>query len=433
MTLPENVEAVLEDPEVEHLFVEIPDIDGVSRSKQIDADYAREKWEDGFSMNMLILAVSAMTDVPEGTGYGEAIDFADGTIVPDPETFQRLPWRDDAARVICDFDFRGDPAEAYTRRVLHRVLAEARDTLDASFGVGNELEFHLLDRTEDGYKPVTDHPHEYVTRHTERVRSFYDKVKRWSDAMDISVQSIQHEYGAGQFEVLFDYGSPLETSDRAFTFREVVKEAAATGGRKATFMAKPLTDSSANGYHLHVSAFDGSNNVFAGEEGLSETGKAFVGGLLEHADALVALGCPTLNGFKRFTPGSFSPYTRSWGYNNRTAAIRVPEALPTRIENRIPGAAANPYLVLAGTLAAGLHGVRAELDPGEPVSGDAQRQRPSLVQSPEMALRALETDDELVEILGEQFVHVFTTVKRHELSQFNDYVTDWERRYLKVI
>ena len=433
MTAADDMEAALEAPDLEHLFVEFPDVDGVSRSKQVDADYARETWETGFSMNMLILAVSSMTDVPEGTGYGAAIDFADGVVVPDPETFARVPWRENAARVICDFEFRGEPVGAYTRGVLQRVLADARAELDASFGVGMELEFHLLEEVDGEYRPVTDHPHEYVTRHTERVGSFYDKVKRWSDALGIPVRSIQHEYGAGQFEVLFDHAGPLEAADRAFTFREVVKEAAAAEGRKATFMAKPLTDTSANGYHLHLSAFDGSENLLGDDEGLSETGEAFVGGLLEHADALVALGCPTLNGYKRFTPGSFSPFTRSWGYNNRTAAIRVPEAAPTRIENRIAGAAANPYLVLAGTLAAGLHGVRAGLDPGDPVGGDAQGQRPPLARAPEVALRAFESDDALVEALGEEFVHAYTTVKRHELDLFNDHVSDWERRYLEVL
>ncbi len=429
----EETEAILKDRDISHLFVEFPDIDGVSRTKQIDAEYALEKRENGFSVNMLILAVSSMTDVPEGTGYGEAIDFADGVVVPDWGTLQRLPWRDDAARVICDFEFRGKPVEIYTRRVLQRVLEDTRDELGASFGLGNELEFHLLEATEDGYEPVTDHSHEYVTRHTERVQTFYNNVKHWSDAMGVPVRSIVHEYGAGQFEVLFDHAPPLAAADRAFTFREVVKEAAATEGRKATFMAKPLTDSAANGYHLHLSAFDGSENLFANGDTLSPLGEAFVGGLLEHADALVALGCPTLNGYKRFTPGSFSPYTRSWGYNNRTAAVRIPESSPTRIENRIAGASANPYLVAAGTLAAGLHGVRAGLDPGEPVSGDAQGKRPELPRSPEIALRALENDDELVDILGEEFVDVFTTVKRHERSLFDNHVTDWERRYLEVI
>ena len=433
MTAADEMEAALEDSDLEHLFVEFPDIDGVSRSKQVDADDARDRWKDGFSMNLLILASSSMTDIPEGTGYGEEIDYADGVVVPDPGTFEVLPWNENAARVICDFEFRDRTPGAYTRGVLQRVLDDAREELGATFGVGNELEFHLLDETDDGYEPVTDHPHEYVTRHTERIQPFYDRLKRWSASLNVPVKSIQHEYGAGQFEVLFDHAPPLVAADRTFTFREVVKEAAAVEGRKATFMARPFTEASASGYHLHLSAFDGETNLFADGDELSATGRAFVGGLLEHADALVALGCPTINSYKRFKPGSFSPFTRSWGYNNRTAAIRVPEASPTRIENRLPAASANPYLALAGTLVAGVHGVREGLDPGDPVSADAQGQRPPLPRSPEVALRALETDEVFVEALGEEFVRAFTTVKRHELSLFDDQVTEWEKRYLEVL
>jgi glutamine synthetase len=433
MTGVEEMESALQEGDLEHVFVEFPDIDGISRSKQVDADYFREHWREGFSMNMLLLAVSSMTDVPEGSGYGEELNFADGTVVPVPETFRRLPWREDAARVICDFEFRSEPAGAYTRGMLERVLAETRGELDATFGVGNELEFHLLDVTEDGYEPVTDGPHECVTRATERVGGFYDRLKRWCDALDVPVKSLQHEYGAGQFEVLFDHAPPVAAADRTFTFREVVKEAAAAEGRRATFVAKPFTGASANGYHLHLSAFEGGENRLGDEDGLSETGLSFVGGLLEHAEALVGLCCPTLNSFKRFTPGSFSPFTRSWGYNNRTAAVRVPEAAPARIENRIPSADANPYLVVAGTLAAGLHGVREGLDPGEPVEGDAQGKRPPLPRSPEVALRALEADDALVSALGEEFVRAFAAVKRRELDLFGDHVTDWEKRYLEVM
>lgn len=166
---------------------------------------------------------------------------------------------------------------------------------------------------------------------------------------------------------------------------------------------------------------------------LSATGEAFVGGVLEHAEALTALCCPTLNGFKRFTPNSFSPYEKSWGYNNRTAAIRVPAAMPIRIENRIPGADANPYLVLAGTLAAGLHGVREGLDPGNPADATDGVDRPSLPLSPGIALQALENDEVFVDALGEEFVRAFTAVKRRELKEFNDKVTEWEKRYLETL
>lgn len=425
------METALEE-DVEHVLVEFPDLDGVARSKQVGADYFRRTWRDGFSMNMLLLAVSAMTDVPEGSGYGAELDFADGTVHPIPETFARLPWRPEAARVLCEFEFRGDPAGAYTRGVLERVLEEVDDDLE--LGIGSELEFRLYDRTEDGLQPATTHPHECVSRVAERLAGVTSTVDRWACALDVPTNLLHHEYGSGQVEVLFEHGDPLTTADRTFTFREVVKEAAVEHDMRATFMAKPATDAAGNGHHLHVSAVRDGENVFAGDDGrLSETGRSFVAGVLEHADALTALCCPTINSFKRFQPGTFSPFTRSWGYNNRTALLRVPESTPVRVENRLAGADANPYLVVGATLAAGFHGVREGLDPGDPVGGDAAGQRPSLGRSPEVALRALESDEVLTDALGEEFVRAYTAVKREELDRFYEHVTDWEQRYLEVV
>ncbi|ADD07640.1 glutamine synthetase (plasmid) [Natrialba magadii ATCC 43099] len=432
--IPDTITQTIEAEGIGEVIVEFPDIDGVARSKRVDADYFIEKFETGFSMNMLLLGVSSMTDVPEGSGLGESLNFADGTIHPVPETFRVVPWRDDTACVRCTYSFRGDTAGAYTRDLLARVVDNGPD-LD--IGVGAELEFHLLreneDKSKDEIEPLTDGNHECITRATEAATAVYDHLRSWSDAMDIPLQVLMHEFGAGQFEVLFEHAGPMRTADRAFTFRELVKRAADAEDLTGTFMAVPFTDASANGFHLHVSAFDGEDNAFADGDTLSATGRAFVGGLLEHADALVALGCPTINSFKRFTPGSFSPYTRSWGYNNRTAAVRIPESKPLRVENRIPGADANPYLVVAATLAAGFHGVRENIDPGEPVDGDAAGQRPPLEDSPEVALRALENDDVLTEALGEEFIQAYTAVKRREREKFNDHVTDWERRYLGVL
>lgn len=420
------------DEGISDVYVEFPDLDGVSRSKLVDAEYFREHWEEGISMNMLLLAVSSMTDVPEGSGYGSEINYADGVVQPVPDTFARVPWQENTARVICEFSFRGEPAGAYTRGVLGRVLAGVADR-DVRFRVGHELEFHLLADAETGYEPLTQHQHECVTHATGQAAGFYDRVKRWADALGVRVRSIQHEYGAGQFEVLFDPAPPLESADQAFTFRQVVKQAAAAEGYHATFMAKPFTEVSANGYHLHVSGWwDGSNALGSGDE-LSETGRLFVGGLLQHADGLAGLLCPTINAFKRYRPGGFSPYSESWGYNNRTAAVRVPESRPVRVENRIGSADANPYLVVAGTLAAGLHGIDAGLDPGAPVDGDAHDQRPALVQAQEVALDALKADEVLVDALGAEFVRVFTAVKRRELEVFREHVTDWEQRYLEVL
>ena len=423
--------ALIEEPAVEHVFVEFPDVNGISRSKQVRADAFLEKWADGFPVNLLVLAQTPRNHVPEGSGLGEAIDYGDGTLRPEPSTARRLPWRDDAVRVLCDVERDGEPVAAAPRTALKRVLA-SNDT-DVSFTVGSELEFYLLAATEDGYEPVTTHKHELLSWATEEVSAYYNDLAAWSDEYGASITSLMHEHGPGQLEILFDYGSPLEAADAAFDFKRLVKRTARHHDLWATFMAKPFGDREGSGYHLHVGGTVDGENAFGDDDALSPFGRHFVGGLLEHADALAALGTPNLNAFKRYQPGSFAPYTASWGEDNRMTAIRIPSGT-TRIENRIPSADANPYLVIASTLAAGFHGVEAELEPGEAVTGDPTGRRPELPRSPEVALAALEADDELVSRLGEDAVRAYVAAKRAELEAFRDVVTDWEReQYVQTL
>lgn len=416
---------------IDHVFVEFPDINGISRSKQIAADYFLDSWRSGFQMNLLLLVQTPRSDVPSGSGYGEEIDFGDGVVHPDPNTFQVLPWRDDAARVICDLEYQGEPVIGAPRFVLKRVREQCEFSFDIT--VGSELEFFLLNATEEGYEPATSHKHECVSWATEEVAPFYDRLVDWADSYGVDINSLQHEHGAGQLEILFDYGTVLSQADTTFDFKRLVKRTARAGDQYATFMAKPFGDREGSGYHLHIGAFEGNENVFANETGLSTTARYFVGGLLEHADALAAVGTPTLNGFKRYQPGSFAPYTASWGLDNRMTAIRVPPSTP-RIENRIASADANPYLVIASTLAAGMDGIREEIDPGDPIDGDPTDRAPLLPQSPEFALQALRRDVTMNEMLGEEFIQAYTATKRCELEAFRSNVTDWEReQYVETL
>ncbi|WP_343195720.1 glutamine synthetase family protein [Halovivax sp.] len=425
------VEAVAGD-DVEHVFVEFADINGISRSKQLRADRFLEKWEEGFPMNLLVLVQTPRNDVPEGSGLGEEIGYGDGTLRPLPETFRRLPWRDDAARVRCVLEREGEPLGAAPRNALERVLGGV--PRDVSFTVGSELEFYLLADGKAGYEPITDHKHECLSWATEEVSGYFDDLSTWSDGYGVSVDSLMHEHGPGQLEVLFDYGGPLDQADATFDFKRLVKQTAREHDFWATFMAKPFAGESGSGYHLHVGGLEGGGgNAFGADGELSPFGRRFVGGLLEHADALAALGTPNLNAFKRYESGSFAPYTASWGYDNRMAAVRVPSGT-TRIENRIASADANPYLVIASTLAAGLHGVEAELEPGDPAEGDPAGDSPTLPNAPELALEALESDDELVSRLGTDLVRAYCATKRAELDAFRDVVTDWEReQYVRTL
>ena len=418
---------------INHVFVEFPDLNGLSRSKQLDADYFLSSYEDGISMNLALITQTPRSDVVEGSAYGDAIDYADGLVYPDPRTCRRVPWRDDAVRVICDFEYDGKPVGGAPRTVLKRVVERVRDAGFDPFA-GSELECYLLDPTEDGYVPATSDKHENLTQATEEVASFYDLVYEWAAAFDLDVNTLHHEFGAGQIEILFDYGDPLGQADRTFRFKPLVKQAARACDQHATFMAKPFTDSAGSGYHLHTSLFEDGENVLEGEDGLSETGRHFVGGLLAHADALTAFGTPNLNGFKRHEPNSFAPYTASWGHGNRMTAVRVPAYGTTRIENRIASADANPYLVIASTLAAGLHGIEAELEPPAPSSGDPANERPRLPRTPHQAVDALEADEVLRDVLGENVVTEYVRMKRQEIDSFYDQTTAWERaQYLETL
>ncbi len=425
----EEMVSMIDDDEIDHVFVEFPDLNGMSRSKQLDADYFLSSLETGFSMNLSLITQTHRSDVVEKSKYGAGTDFADGIVRPDPETCCRVPWRDDAARVICDFEFQGEAVSGSPRTVLSRVL-DRIDERGFDTYAGSELEFFLLDPTDDGYAPVTSEKHENLTRATESISSFYDRVYEWAESFDIDLNTLHHEYGAGQFEILFDYGEPLGQADRTFRFKELVKHTARTGDQHATFMAKPFTDHAGSGYHLHVSLFeDGENVLEADEESgqLSERGRQFVGGLLEHVDALSAFGTPNLNGFKRYEPGTFAPYSASWGYGNRMTAVRVPMHGETRIENRISSADANPYLVIAATLAAGFHGIEAELEPPEPSDCDPSTDRPRLPRSPHEALDRLEEDRMLARYMGAEVIHEYVSMKRQEIESFYSQTTEWER------
>lgn len=429
------MEQTIQAESLEHVFVEFPDLSGIARGKQVKADVFLEKWREGFSMNLTVLEAGALDDWDADSYYGVSTDFADGTLRPLPETFKTTPWRDDTGRVLCDFTYDGEPVEAYTRSALDRVLDDLA-ALDLEATAGSELEFSLVEETADGYEPFTAYDHECVMSATEKAAPFYDRLSEWAELFDIPLTLMHHEDGAGQLEVLFEHGTPMEVADRAFDFKRLVTEAARPTDWEATFMAKPFTGASGNGYHLHVCLFRDGDNVLAddstADQQLSATGRAFVGGVLDHAEAITALTCPTVNALKRFIPETFAPYTASWGYNNRSTAVRIPQSDPVRVETRIPAAEANPYLTTAAILAAGVDGIRNETDPGEPGTGYVTEGR-RLPRTPGLALRALEEDDVLRAALGEELIQVYLDAKRTELNAFIEEVTDWEQRYIETI
>jgi glutamine synthetase len=271
------------------------------------------------------------------------------------------------------------------------------------------------------------------------------------DALGIEVTTFNLEYGPSQFEVNFSPSRGLRAADQAYTFKNAVKEIAGRNSRVASFITKPSIARSANGLHYNLSLWAEGRNVFADRtsaDGLSIAGRHFVAGQLHHASALTALFAPTINCAKRFRPHSFAPFEADWGFSNRTVALRVKGASSenVHVENRLGAGAANPYLVAAASLAAGLDGIRRALTPPPPrAAGDEATRFAPLPTTLEASLAALEADQVLVEALGAEFVKVFTIVKRHEISKarraiegfdessFHDRIDPWERRELATV
>jgi glutamine synthetase len=254
------------------------------------------------------------------------------------------------------------------------------------------------------------------------------------DALGIGAICGNREYDGGQFEINLNHSAALDAADRAWRFKAAVKEIAHAEGRLATFMAKPFNDTGGSGFHLHVSCVDAEGqNAFAdtaGPHGLSGAARHAIAGLLAHAPAMAALLNPTINSYKRFGPDTLAPWLIDWGLDNRSAMLRVPpeRGAGTRVEVRLGDASANPYLAVAGVVAAVLLGVRAKAEPPTPLQGYGyDRSRAAVLPATlSGSLDALVADTALTEVLGKDFVTAFVSYKRDEIERFRRHVTDWE-------
>ena len=262
------------------------------------------------------------------------------------------------------------------------------------------------------------------------------RTLRQLSAYGLEVVAANHEFASGQFEINLWHSDALDAADRAFRFKAAIQELARQEDKLATFMPKPFNDEGGSGFHVHFSTWDDDGKPLfddpSAADGLSAVGKSAIAGVLAHAPALAALCNPTINSYKRFGPDTLAPWLIDWGLDNRSAMIRIPpeRGRASRMELRLGDASANPYLIIAGLLAGAYLGIRDQLKPPAALEGygydpsKADRLPGDLAT----ALNALEADSELVDILGEPFVSMFCTYKRHELERFSHWVTDWEFR-----
>ncbi|MCX6516429.1 MAG: type I glutamate--ammonia ligase [Actinobacteria bacterium] len=387
-------------------------------------------------------------------GYSR-IQEADVLAVPDPNTFEILPWVDNKAaeaRVICDVRnldgsiFEGDP-----RQVLRRNLDAAR-AMGYEFLIAPDMEYFYFEPPVRGQIPVPlDEGGFFDLTTTDVASSLRKQTIRTLETMGIPVEYSFHEDAPSQQEIDLRHTDALSMADSVMTFRMIVKEIAAMNNVHATFMPKPLEGVQGSGMHLHLSLFSGDTNAFYSADdpnNLSPVAKSFMAGLLRHAAEITAVTNQTVNSYKRLVPGFEAPVHISWARNNRSGLIRVPipkrgSVSATRIEYRSPDPACNPYLAFSVILAAGMKGIREgyELEPEADANlfemDDAALDKLGIRQLPQSlndALKVMETSELVQEALGEHIFEWFLRNKRHEWREYKTQVTPFElNRYLKSL
>ncbi|OIJ92681.1 glutamine synthetase family protein [Streptomyces colonosanans] len=418
-----------------------PDLIGTDRARDVLLDHLPSACAHGLAFCKAVYHTSPQGDVVPVAGGLDA-GLPDITVRPDLDTLVSLPWEPGVACCLGEVTdaATGKPAAESPRDLLRSVLARCAEQ-GLRPVVGPELEYFLLEPapgTATGWRRA---PEATGAVYTAGLRAdpgnHLLRTLRHLRDLDLGVITGNHEFDGGQYEINLTHSDALDAADRAFRFKAAVKELARREGNLATFMAKPFGDAGGSGFHLHLScetadAAD-SRNAFddpAGAYGLSATARHAVAGILAHAPALAALANPTVNSYKRFGPDTLAPWLIDWGLDNRSAMVRIPpeRGSGARIELRLGDAGANPYLLIAGTIAAALLGVQAGQEPPAPLEGygyDTARASLLPMNLP-AALDALEADTALTKVLGKDFTASFLTYKRDEVERFERHVTDWE-------
>ncbi|HEY9566507.1 MAG TPA: glutamine synthetase family protein [Thalassobaculum sp.] len=440
-----DLEAWIKERRITEVECMVSDVSGIPRGKILPASkFLRAIGERGLRIPESIFGLTVTGDYIEEHDLNPRA--SDVYLRPAPESIRVVPWyKEPTAQVICDaFYFDGAPVDVAPRHVLRRVL-----DLYAERGwqamVAPELEFFLVKINADPDYPLEPPIGRSGRPETARqaygidaVNEFdplFEDIYDYCEAQEIDVDTLTHESGAAQLEINFNHGDPMEIADQTFLFKRTVRQTALNHGVYATFMAKPMQREPGSSMHIHQSVRDlaTGRNLFAAEDGgNSEFFLHYIGGLQKYLSASMPLLAPYVNSYRRLMPDSDAPINVHWGVDNRTVGFRVPISSPDarRVENRVAGADANPYLAMAASLACGYLGVIEALEASKPIEGSAYQLAVNLPRHLEDALLRLNRAKPLREILGQRFVNVLTTVKEAESRAYQQVISAWEREFL---
>jgi len=441
MTTEEEVLDEIEEKDISFLRLQFTDILGVVKNVSVPADQAEKAFEEGIYFDGS--SINGFVRIQE----------SDMRLVPDPDTFAVLPWRDKedggAARLICDVynTSTGEPFEGDPRYILKQAI-EGAEEHGYTVNMAPEPEFFLFKHDEDGYATTefADHGGYFDLAPKDLRSDVRREIIFTLEDMGFDIEASHHEVAPGQYEINFEYDDALTTADNVATFRFVVRAVAAQHDLHATFMPKPVPRINGSGMHTHQSLFKDGENAFHGEGefDLSETALSYLAGILDHAPAITAVTNPTVNSYKRLVPGYEAPVYVAWSDRNRSALIRKPAArteASTRIEARFPDPSCNPYLGFASLINAGIDGIERDLEAPDPIReniydfDEQDRKERGIETLPKNlgdAVDALEEDEVVLGGLGDHVSEKFVEAKREEFTEYLVSVSEWEiDRYLE--
>ncbi|WP_217475770.1 glutamine synthetase family protein [Stutzerimonas stutzeri] len=432
-----------EHPEVQYVDLLIADMNGVVRGKRIERASLHRVYEKGINLPASLFALDINGITVESTGLGMDIGDSDRTCFPIPNTLSNEPWqkRPTAQLLMTMHERDGSPFFADPREVLRQVVSKF-DALGLTICAAFELEFYLIDqenvngRPQPPRSPISGkRPHStqvYLIDDLDEYVDCLQDILEGAKEQGIPADAIVKESAPAQFEVnLHHVADPIKACDYAVLLKRLIKNIAYDHEMDTTFMAKPYPGQAGNGLHVHISLLDkNGNNIFATSNPLeSETLRHAIGGIQQTMAASMAFLCPNVNSYRRFGAQFYVPNAPCWGLDNRTVALRVPTDSPdaVRIEHRVAGADANPYLLLASVLAGIHHGLTNKIAPDEPIEGNSYEQvEPSLPTNLRDALRELDDSEIMARYISPQYTDIFVACKESELEEFEHSISDLE-------
>ena len=436
--MPKNLFKIAKEKKIKYFLISFVDLFGVLRSKLVPAHAIKEMQETGAGF----------------AGFAAWLDMtpADSDMfgIPDPDSLIQLPWNKEVGWLASDLWMNGKPVDASPRIMLKKQIKKlSKQGLTMKSGV--ECEYFLISPDGDSIADPRDTQSKPCYDQSALMRR-YDLIKEICDCMiEMGWGPYQndHEDANGQFEMNWDYSDCLKTADRHTFFKYMVKTIAEKHGLRATFMPKPFENLTGNGCHAHISVWDGKKNKFLDKSnnlGLSKMAYNFLGGVIKHASSLSAFFNPTINSYRRINApptksgASWSPSSISYTGNNRTHMIRIPD--PGRFELRLMDGSANPYLLQASVLAAGINGIKNKIDPGKPLNCNMYEdfaKYPNLPKLPDeldQSLSQLKQNKEMNDAFGADVINSYIKLRDTEIKEFNNIerfdkskpITKWERQ-----